>query len=142
MLPTSIALYALSLFVECSLPSLAPGQTSAHPSRPHIIATTFFFFFWLPWFFIALHGLSLVVAKAGYSGFISWASHCGCQAQAFGMQASVVAARELSSCGTRAIPQWLVGMWNLLGLGIKSVSSAWQADSYTLRQQGSPCRHF
>ena len=44
---------------------LAPGQTSAHPSRPHMIDTTFFF--WLPWFFIALRGLSLVVAKAGYS---------------------------------------------------------------------------
>lgn len=40
------------------------------------------------------------------------------------MQASVVAARGLGSCGTRAIPQVLVGVWNLLGLGIKSVSSA------------------
>ena len=141
MLPTSIALYALSLFVECSLPS--PWANLSSPFKTsYNCHHFFFFFFWLPWFFIALHGLSLVVAKAGYSGFISWASHCGCQAQAFGMQASVVAARELSSCGTRAIPQWLVGMWNLLGLGIKSVSSAWQADSYTLRQQGSPCRHF
>ena len=53
-------------------------------------------------------GLSLVAASGGYSslqcvGF----SHCGgfscCGARALGVRASVVAARELSSCGLRAL---------------------------------------
>ena len=31
------------------------------------ILTGFFFFFWLRWVFIAVHGLSLVVVSGGYS---------------------------------------------------------------------------
>ena len=69
----------------------------------------FFFFFWLCWVFAAARGLSLV-AESGIAGAIlhcsAWASHCGgfscCGVWALGMQASVVAARGLSSCGMRA----------------------------------------
>ena len=43
----------------------------------------------------------------------AWASHCSgffcCGAQALGMQASVVVARGLSSCGSRALERRLSG---------------------------------
>ena len=32
---------------------------------PHAIKKIFFTYFWLPWVFIAVHGLSLVVASRG-----------------------------------------------------------------------------
>ena len=68
----------------------------------------------------------------------TWASHCGglscCGAWALGVQASVVAARGLSSCGLRALerrlsscgarPQLLHGMWDLPRSGIEPVSPA------------------
>ena len=66
------------------------------------------------------------------------ASPCGgfscCRAQALGAQASVVAVRRLSSCGSRALErrlsicgtwaQLLHGMWDLPGPGIEPVSPA------------------
>ena len=66
------------------------------------------------------------------------ASHCSgfscCRAQALGMRASVVAARGLSSCGSRALErrlsscgapaQLLCGMWDLPGPGLKPMSPA------------------
>ena len=62
-------------------------------------------YFWLRWVFIAARGLSLVVARGGYSCCSVWASYCGgfscCGARALGKQAqlwlvgSVVVARGL-----------------------------------------------
>ena len=57
------------------------------------------------WVFIAVRGLSLVVASRGYSllwciGFSLLWLLLLCGAQALGAQASVVVARGLSSCGS------------------------------------------
>ena len=64
------------------------------------------------------------------------ASHCGgfscCRAQALGMQASVVVAHGLRSCGSRALERRLSGcdaqaqllrsMWDLPGSGLEPAS--------------------
>ena len=67
-----------------------------------------FIYFWLLWVFVVAPGLSLVAASGDYSSFcVTRASHCGgfscCGAWALGLRASVVVARELSSCGSRAL---------------------------------------
>ena len=73
----------------------------------------------------------------------AWASHCGgfscCRTCALGVRASVVVARGLSSCGSRALErrlsscgaraQLLCGMWDLPRPGLKPVSLALAADS-------------
>ena len=66
-----------------------------------------FTYFWLRWVFVAAHRLSLVAARGGYSslrcaGFSCSGFSC-CGAWALGAQASVVVARGLSSCGSRAL---------------------------------------
>ena len=66
-----------------------------------------FIYFWLWWVFIAVRGLSLVVASRGYLRCSAWASHYGgfscCGAWALGAWASVVVAHGLSSYGSRAL---------------------------------------
>ena len=70
-----------------------------------------FIYFWLRWVFVAARGLSLVAASRGYSsvpctGFsLGWLLLCG--ARALGTRASVVVARGLSSCGSRALERRL-----------------------------------
>ena len=60
-----------------------------------------FIYLWLHWVFVTASGLSLVVVSRGYS---------------------IVAVCRLNSCSTEApVP---LGMWNLPGPGIESVSSA------------------
>ena len=70
-----------------------------------------FIYFWLCQVFIAVHGLSLVVASRGYSSLWCKASHCGgfscCRARALGARASVVVACGLSSCGSQALERRL-----------------------------------
>ena len=66
-----------------------------------------FIYFWLHWVFVAARGLSSSCGEWGAALCCSaWASHCGgfscCGAWALGTQASVVVARGLSSCGSRA----------------------------------------
>ena len=65
-----------------------------------------FIYFWLRWVFIAPHGLSLLAAREVTLHCGVRASHCSgfscCEAQALGVQASVVAAQGLSSCGSWA----------------------------------------
>ena len=82
---------------------------------------------------------SLVAASGAALHCGAQVSHCSgvscCQAQALGAQASVVAARELSSCGPRA--QLLRGTWNLLRPGREPLSPA-LADFSPLCHQGSP----
>ena len=66
-----------------------------------------FIYFCLCWVFIAVRGLSLVVARGATLCCGVWASHCGgfscCGARALGTRASVVVAHGLSSCGLWAL---------------------------------------
>ena len=65
-----------------------------------------FIYFWLCWVFVAACGLSLVATSGGYSSlWCTGFSYCG--AWALGVQASVVVARGLSSCGSRALQRRL-----------------------------------
>ena len=71
-----------------------------------------FIYFWPRWVFVAVRGFSLVVASGGYSllqctGFSSWCLLLLRRAQALGVQASVVVACELSSCGSWALERRL-----------------------------------
>ena len=93
----------------------------------------FFFnlFFWLRWVFVAVHGLSLVVASRGYSslwctGFsLQWLlllHSTGSRCAGFSSCGTPALERRLSSCGAWA---WLLhSMWDLSGPGIKPVSPA------------------
>ena len=98
-----------------------------------LICLFYFIQFWLRWVFVAVRGLSLVVVSGGYSSLRCTGFSC-CRARALGTQASVVAARGLSSCGLRAVEyrlsscgaqaQLLCGMWDLPGPGLKPMSPA------------------
>ena len=82
----------------------------------------------------------------------AWASHCSgfscCGAQALGTQASVVVARGLSSCGSRALEcrlsscgarDWLLrGMWDLPGPGLEPMSPALAGGFLTTAPPGKP----
>ena len=72
------------------------------------------------------------------------ASHCGgfscCGARALGKRASVVVARGLSSCGTRA--SLLHGTWDLPGPGIEPVSPALAGGFLTTAPPGKPSGTF
>ena len=78
-------------------------------------------------------GLSLVAASGGYSSL--WcAGFSGCGTWTLGAQPSVAVARELSSCGLRALElrlsscgaqaELLRRMWDLPGPGLEPVSLA------------------
>ena len=71
-----------------------------------------FFFFWLHWVFVAAHGPSLVAASRGYylvvvRGLLICGGFSCCGARDLGMRASVVVARGLSSCDSRALERRL-----------------------------------
>ena len=79
------------------------------------LAFVFFFFLWLCWVFIAMRGLSLVVASGGYSSLkcAGVSSQCLLLLQSMGSmhvgfsscgtRASVVVAHGLSRCGSQAL---------------------------------------
>ena len=83
----------------------------------------------------------------------AWASHCGgffcCGAWALGAGASVVVARGLSSCGSRALErrlsscgawaQLLCVMWDLPGPGLEPVSPALAGRFLTTVPPGKSC---
>ena len=73
-----------------------------------------------------------------------WASHCSgfscCGPQALGAWASVVVARGLSSCGTRAY--LLRGMLDLPGPGHEPVSPALAGGFLTPVPPGKPLHYF
>ena len=70
------------------------------------ILLLFYYYFWLHLVFVAAHRLSLVAESGGHSSLrCEWASHCSdfscCGAWVLSVQASVVVAHGLSSCGHR-----------------------------------------
>ena len=91
-------------------------------------------FIWLHWVFVAARRLSLVGDERRLLFFFFFfqatlhcgarASHCGdfscCRARALGAQASVVVARGLSRCGSRALERRLssCGTWAQLLRGM------------------------
>ena len=111
-----------------------------------------FIYFWLRWVFIAVRGLSLVVARGATLCCGVRASYCGgfscCGAWALGTRASAVGARGLSSCGSRALErrlsscgaraQLLRGMWDLPGPGLEPVSPALAGGFPTTAPPGKP----
>ena len=99
----------------------------------------YLFIYWLLWVFVAAHGLSLVAASGGYSslqcaGFSLWWLLL---LQSTGMQASVVAAHVLSSCGSRA--QLLRGMWDPPRLGLEPRSPALAGQASVAVAHGLSC---
>ena len=116
------------------------------------------------WVFVAACGLSLVAASGGYSslqcaGFSLWwllllqssgSRHAGFSS--CGEQPSVVVARGLSSCGSRALECRLsscgTGLSCPMACGIFPDQGSnpcplhWQVDSQALRHQGSPWKSF
>ena len=103
-----------------------------------------------------MHRLSLVVASGATLCCSARASHCSgfscCGAQALRAQASVVVARGLSSCGSRALERRLSscgarayslrGMWDPPGPGLEPVSPAWAGGFLTTAPPGKPRLHF
>ena len=112
------------------------------------------FFFNFVYLFLA--ALGLCCCARAFSSCGEWASHCGdfscCRARALGVQASVVVARRLSSCGSRALErrlsscgaraQFLRGMWDLPGPGLELVSPALAGRFLTTAPPGQPYPHF
>ena len=112
----------------------------------------YIFYFWLRQVFIAACRLSLVVVSGGYfslwcTGFsLQWFLLLG--AQALGMQASVVVAWEISSCGSQALEcglsscgtqaQLFRGMWDLPRPGLEPVSPALAGGFLTTASPGMP----
>ena len=66
----------------------------------------FIFYFWLRWVFVAVHGLSLVVASGGYSLL-----QCAGFSLRWLLLLRSMGSRHVgfSSCGTRAQQLWLAG---------------------------------
>ena len=105
-----------------------------------------FIYVWLHWVFVAVHGLSLIVASGGYSslrcaGFsLRWLlllRSTGSRHAGFSSCGSWAVERRLSSCGTQA--QLLCGMWDLPpDQRSNPFPLHWQADSQPLLHQGSP----
>ena len=63
-----------------------------------------FTYFWLPWVFVAVHRLSLVVASGGCSLAARWLLIAVASlVKLLGAWAMVSAAHELNSCGSRAL---------------------------------------
>ena len=83
-----------------------------------------FFFKFIYLIYLFLTELGLHCCTWAFSSCGERASHCGgfscCGARALGMRASVVVARGLGSCGSRA--QLLRGTWDLPGPGLEPVS--------------------
>jgi len=107
--------YNLFIF-GCTGSSLSPGLFSGCESRGYSL--------------VAVHGLLNAVA--------SLVVEQGLQ----GARASAVAAHGLSRCSSWSLEHKLNGMWNLLNQGSNLCLLLWQADSLSLRHQGSPLVSF
>ena len=149
-----IADSTLRLFPNNWLPVRERRHCSFFPrsnSANAIYLFWFFFFFWLHWVFVAVHGLSPVAASGGYS-LLQCAGFSCCGALALGMQASVVVARGLSSCGSRVLEcrlsscgaraQLLRSMRDLPGPGLKPVPPALAGGFLTTAPPGKSQRYL
>ena len=105
----------------------------------------FFIYNFISFFIFGSTGPSLLhgfFSNCGKQGLLprwgAWASHCGgfscCRVWAPGPQTSAVAAHGLSSCGIQA--QFLQGMWDLPGPGVKPVSPALAGGFFTTEPPG------
>ena len=135
------------LIVSCHLTEFSPFMSMKKARFRAFILVLFLFiihlfiYFCLCWVFIAVCVFSLQLRRAGTTLRCGeWASHCGgfscCGAWALGAWASVVVARGLSSCGTRA--QLLRDMWNLPGPGLEPMSPALAGGFLTTVPPGKP----
>ena len=116
-----------------------------------------FIYFWMHWVFVAVHGLSLVVASGGYSSL--WCTGISLQWLLL-LQSTGSRHTGFSSCGVWAQWLWLVGsraqpqqLWHMglvaplacgifLDQGSNPCSLHWQVDSLPLHPQGSPLSSF
>ena len=106
-----------------------------------------FIYFFLPWVFVAVRGLSLVAAITLLCSV--QASHCGgfscCGAQALGAWASVVVACRLQNAGSVVVAHGLscsAACGIFLDQGLNLCRLHWPADSSPLHHQGSPIPVF
>ena len=104
-----------------------------------------FIYFWLSWIFVAVHGLSKVVASGGYSslrcaGFsLQWLlllRNMGSRRAGLSSCGSWALERRLSSCGARVL--LLCGIWDLPGPGLEPMSPALAGGSLTTAPPGKP----
>ena len=117
--------------------------------------SVFLFFIWLRWVSVAVRRLSPVVAVGATLGCSVQAPHCGglsrSRARALGTRASVVVARGLSSCGSRAPErrlsrcgardQLLRGIWDPPRVGLEPMSPALVGGLLTTEPPGKPPFH-
>ena len=92
----------------------------------------------LPWVFVAMRGLSLVVASRGFSSL-----RCaGCSLQGLPLFRSTGSrATGFSRCGNGGlVAPWACGI--LLDQASDLCPLPWQADTYPLRHQGNPTLTF
>ena len=129
-----------------------PVSDSSYQSMVNALGKIFFLinlfiYFWLRWVFVAVHGLSLVVASGGHSslrwvGFSLWWLLL-LRSRAPGAWVSVVVAWGLQSAGSAVVAH---GLSCSMACGIFPDQGSnpcplhWQADSQPLYHQGSPIR--
>ena len=105
-----------------------------------------FIYLWLPWVFIAGHGLSLIVVSQWFfsckrAGFSLWCllllGNIGSRARGLSNCSSRALECRLRSCGTRV--KLLRGTWDLPGPGFKPVSPALAGRFLTTGPPGKSC---
>ena len=115
-----------------------------------------FIYFWLHWVFVAARELSLVAASGGHSllrcAGLSLRWLLLLRSMGSRRVGSVVVARGLSSCGSRAPErglssrgtqaQLLRGMWDPPGPGLEPASPALAGVLFTTAPPGKPLVHF
>ena len=114
---------------------------SPHPLQ-HLLFVDFLKNYLFIYYFLFLAVLGLHLCARAFSSCGKWGPLFFAVRRPLTIAASLVAehrlqTRRLSSCGSQA--QLLHGMWDLPRQGSNPCPLHWQADSQTLRHQGSPC---
>ena len=119
--------------------------------KPSCPCAGFFFFFnylfiylWLCWVFVSVRGLSPVAASGGHSSSrcvgLSLSRPVLLRSTGSRRAGSVIVARRLSNCGSRA--QLLRGMWDLPRPGLEPVSPALAGRFSTTAPPGKPLNSY